>query len=109
MANTYSWGINALTSFVTFEGQDDVVCNVNWTRYAKNAQNRIMSRTGDQLITLNPDIIFTSYEDLTESQIINWVEGALGKEQIAEIDEELSRRLAEPIPPQIVTHPLPWE
>lgn len=102
MANT--WTITKLDCFTNSDGKKDVVLDISWRRNAGD-----LSDNGVERVTLDPASPFTPYASLTEPQVIDWLESALGPARIAEIDETLALQAAALINPPVVTLPLPWE
>ena len=59
-------------------------------------------------MSLDPAAPFTPYADLTEAQVIGWVQGAMGAEQVAAYEANVAQQIADQINPPVVTPPLPW-
>ena len=51
---------------------------------------------------------YTPYADLTQDQVIGWVQAAMGAEQVASIEAGLATNIADQINPPVVTPKLPW-
>jgi len=51
---------------------------------------------------------FTPYNQLTEAQVIGWVQTALGPEQIAIDEEQIADIVTEQVNNPVVAPPLPW-
>jgi len=47
-------------------------------------------------------------EDLTEEQVIGWVQAAMGAEQVAALEANVAKQIEDQINPPVVTPPLPW-
>jgi hypothetical protein len=107
MANTYNWMIASMQCYPEKDGMLDVVFIVNWQRQATDGTHSAYVY-GSQLLTLDPAKPFMPYEDLTFEQVCGWLESAMGKERVAELDAELDRRIEDQINPPIVSPPLPW-
>jgi hypothetical protein len=107
MSNTYTWAVNALTCYPTYESETDVVFTVRWTCTASsgNFLSNITSVTYVEWVSGSP---FTPYSQLTQDQVIGWVQSALGAEQIAEIYSKLDFQIEQQMNPPVVTPPLPW-
>ena len=73
MSTTYSFKINDVQVLET----QSVVKNVVWTLTASDSKNNASVSTATQ-IKFDPSNSFTPYEQLTESQVIQWVKDALG-------------------------------
>jgi hypothetical protein len=59
-------------------------------------------------VTIDPAVPFTPYADLTEAQVIGWVQDAMGEEVVAGYEANVAQQIADQINPPVVTPPLPW-
>jgi hypothetical protein len=107
MATTYTWVINALDCYPEADGEQDVVFTVHWTLNGIDG-DYTGSVYGTVGVNLNPDAPFTPYADLTEAQVMGWVEDALGEEQVAAYESNVAQQISDAINPPVVTPPLPW-
>jgi hypothetical protein len=106
MANTYTWDIAQLQSYPFYKGQYNVVVAIHWILIGTDNINTV-SQQGVIGLSLNPDIEFTPYQDLTKNKIISWVQESLGSDGVQEaingIDNDLAQLASQP-----VFNPLPW-
>lgn len=107
MANTYEWKINQLECYPQYEGHNDVVFTVHWRRQATDGTH-FADVYGSQSVTLDPDAPFTPYANLTEAQVIGWLEAAFGDEQLASQKAALDRQIEDQINPPVIRPKLPW-
>lgn len=107
MANQYSWIISQLEAYPQHEGKTDVVFTVHWRRQATDGTHHA-DVYGSQSVTLDPDAPFTPYANLTEAQVIGWLEDAMGAENVAAMDAALDTQIENQINPPVITPPLPW-
>ena len=107
MANTYSWVIEAMDCVPQEDGKTDVVMTVHWRQ---NATDGTYNATvyGTVGLTYTARSPFTPYANLTQQQVIGWVQDALGAERCAEITANLDAQIANQVNPPVVTPPLPW-
>lgn len=89
------------------DGETDVVFNVHWTLTGTDGTYN-GSVYGSVGVTLDEGATFTPYADLTEAQVIGWVQDALGAEQVAAYEANVAQQIADQIDPPVVTPPLPW-
>ena len=82
--------------------------SVFWRRQVSDGATHAVNVGGRQQIALSPSSPFTPYADLTEAQVIGWLEAALGEDQIAQIDASLGQLLENQVNPPIIELPLPW-
>lgn len=107
MAITYTWTITKLECYSKVDGQTDVVWNAYWT--LTGTDGTYTGSTSDYVsfvyVAGSP---FTPYADLTEAQVIGWVQTAMGEEQIAIHQAKVDKQIADQIDPPVVTPALPW-
>lgn len=107
MSNTYSWVISQLDAYPQQDGHTDVVFVVHWRRQATDGTYN-GDIYGSQGVTLDAEAPFTPYADLTEAQVIGWLEEAFGPETLAAQIAALDQQIANQINPPVVSPPLPW-
>lgn len=107
MSNTYSWVIDQLDCYPQHEGNQDVVFTIHWRRQATDGTHTA-DVYGSQSVTLDPDAPFTAYADLTEAQVIGWLETAMGEETLAAQVASLDKQIEDQINPPVIRPPLPW-
>jgi hypothetical protein len=101
------WSIKSMVVNPQIDGKENVVVQVNWLAELK--QNNCAAQTsGCQQMTLGES--FTSYENLTENQVIDWVKESLGNDQVANIEADLMQIISEKLNPVIIHQEksLPW-
>lgn len=103
----YSWIISQLECYPQHEGNQDVVFTIHWRRQATDG-----THTADiyssQSVILDPDAPFTPYANLTEAQVIGWLETALGAETLAAQEAALDQQIENQINPPVIRPKLPW-
>jgi hypothetical protein len=107
MPNTYTWLIEQLDCYPQRDGQPDVVFTVHWRINAADG-DYTATAYGTVGLTYDAKAGFTPYADLTQQQVVGWVQGALGSEQAAQIEAALAANIAAQINPPVVAPPLPW-
>ena len=107
MSNTYSWVISQLDCYPEADGNQDVVFTVHWRRQATDGTHNA-DIYGSQAVTLDAEAPFTPYADLTEAQVIGWLEDAFGAEQLASQVAALDAQIANQINPPVISPALPW-
>jgi hypothetical protein len=113
IANT--WAVVQMDAYPEADGEADVVFNVHWT--LTGSESAVVDGVdkvyaggvyGSQIVSLDPNAPFTPYADLTEDQVINWVQNAMGAEQVASYEASVAQQIADQANPPVVTPPLPW-
>jgi hypothetical protein len=89
------------------DGETDVVFTVHWTLTGTEA-GFSGNVYGSQGVAVDPAEPFTPYADLTEAQVIGWVQAAMGAEQVAAYEANVTEQINNQIVPPVVTPPLPW-
>jgi len=106
MAFTYTWGVNSMESYPEAQGLTDVVCTVNWVCNGTDGTNdgAIVGSIG---VTLNPDAPYTPYAELTQNQVVLWVQEALGPDMVKDIETAVGVQITNNYYRPVVL-PNPW-
>jgi hypothetical protein len=107
MSITTTWIVQQMNCYPTYESQTDVVFNVHWRASATDGTYNATSY-GTVGVTYEAGSPYTPYADLTQSQVVGWVQAALGAEQVATIESNLATNIDDQVNPPIVTPALPW-
>ena len=107
MSNTYTWIISQLECYPEHYNHTDVVFIVHWRRQATNGTH-FADTYGSQSVTLDPSAPFTAYADLTEAQVIGWLEDAFGAETLEAQKASLYKQIEDQINPPVLRPALPW-
>lgn len=107
MTISYNWTVSQLDCYPEYEGHEDVVFVCHWRMDGTDGVYTA-GVYGSVGLTLDPEAKFTPFEKLTEAQVIGWVKGALGKEQVAAYEESVANQIEALINPPVVNPPLPW-
>lgn len=97
------WKIVSLECYPEHEGQENVVTIAHWT--LTEGEAHVYGSVG---FTLDPEAEFIPYADLTEAQVVEWVKGALGEEQVAAHEAAIAAQLEAIANPPVVKPALPW-
>jgi len=107
MPITNTWSVVQMDCYPELDGDTDVVFTVHWTLNGTDGTYN-GSVYGSVGVTLDAGATFTPYDQLTETQVIGWVQDALGEEQVASYEANVAQQIADQINPPVVTPPLPW-
>ena len=107
MSIATTWVIEQMSCYPTYESQTDVVFNVAWRVNATDG-TYFATSYGTASVTYTVGSSFTPYADLTQAQVIGWVQDAMGPEQVASIEAGLAADIANQVSPPVVTPALPW-
>jgi hypothetical protein len=110
MSITYTWTINALVGYPTFEGETDVVTRASYTVLGDDGEGHTADYSNWQETPLDPAAPFIPYPDLTPEIVTGWVQAGLGADKIAAIEESLAIQIQRQVtpPPEPEVLPLPW-
>jgi len=107
MANTIEWFIEQMDCYPQHQGQTNVIFYVYWRVNATDGTYNATSY-GTVGVTYVAGTPYTPYSQLTQSQVVGWVQMALGPEKVASIEANLATNIANQANPPVVTPPLPW-
>lgn len=104
MATEYKWVISAMDTAPSEDGLTDVVKTVHWRYQAQDAEY-FADVYGTMGCATPSETDFTAYPDLTEDQVISWLEAGLDVEALkSNLDAQIESKKN----PPIVNLPLPW-
>jgi len=106
MPITNTWAVIQMDAYPEADGETDVVFNVHWTLTGTDG-----TYTGSVYGSVGvpaPTGAFTPYADLTQAQVVGWVQEALGAEQVAAYESNVATQIENQINPPVVAPPLPW-
>lgn len=102
------WKVNAI-EVKPSEGEfANVVYIIHWSRIGTqevDGKEYVESIIGTYTCPA-PGEQFTPYEDLTEAQVVSWLDAGLDSQWM---DESIDDMIAKKINPPVVLRPLPWE
>jgi hypothetical protein len=122
MAITYQWTIQAMDCVPQEDGHTDVVVTAHWIVVATSSEGKTTvdidgntinnpytsSVYGTQSFTYDASKTFVPYEDLTQEEVVGWVQAGMGVDAVTALQENLDQQIANQVNPPIVTPPLPW-
>lgn len=111
MAVSYTWGVVRLDCYPEYDNHTDVVFTVHWNLTGTEVDSGTTYTGyvyGSVGVTLDPDAPFVPYADLTEAQVVGWVQSALGEDQVTAYEANVAQQINDQIVPPVVTPPLPW-
>jgi len=110
MAIGYTWNVSTVDTYPTLDGNADVVYSVHWRLTAEDDANQdadgnnwTATSYGTQSVDTSDLSSFTSFADLTSSDVQAWVETAMGEEAITALKSGLDAQIEAKINPTSVT------
>ena len=107
MTTVYQWTIQALDCKPEEDGKTNVVVTAHWSVSATDGTNSA-GVYGTQTFTLTGESAFTPFEDLTQDQVVGWVQESMGIDAVTALQENLDSQIENKINPPIVTKSAPW-
>lgn len=107
MTITNTWSIQQLQCYPEAGGLTDVVFSIRWQLDATDG-TYVASVRSEVCVTLDPNAPYTPYAELTEAQVIGWVQAVLGPDQVAEYESGVAAQIDAQANPPVVSPPLPW-
>lgn len=107
MTITNTWSVVQMDCYPEADGETDVVFTVHWTLTGTDG-TYTGSVYGSQGVAVDAAAPFTPYADLTQDQVIGWVQDAMGAEQVTAYEDNVAQQIADQINPSVVTPDLPW-
>ncbi|NBW22596.1 MAG: hypothetical protein EBR82_83085 [Caulobacteraceae bacterium] len=106
MSTQFTWTIDQMYTLDTPE--PGFVVNVLWTLTGVDGQYTAAISGNNQFVT--QEGTFTPYDQLTQAQVIGWVQAALGVDGVANMEAcvqgQIDSLINPPVSPQ--NTPLPW-
>jgi hypothetical protein len=107
MTITNTWAVIQMDAYPELDGETDVVFTVHWTLNGTDGTYN-GSVYGTVGVTYEAGAPYTPYADLTQAQVIGWVQDALGEEQVASYEANVAQQIENAKNPPVVNPPLPW-
>ena len=105
MAITYTWDCKTVDTYPTKSDKTDVIFNVHWRLNGVDDTEDENAADSYGVVSLDTEDLstFTAFADITEADVIGWVEAALGEEQVTALKASIDAQIAEKITPTVVT------
>jgi hypothetical protein len=101
-----TWKIDSMLIKPQEAGYTDVVYQIFWTVTDSDGMYEA-GQAGKTEVGL-PASGFTPYDQLTEAQVLGWVQTSLGPEEVAAIEQNLNLQIVYMQAPPVIALPLPW-
>ena len=88
-----TWSIVQLDYALSLDGQTDVVKNSHWQCIDSDNQGNKARVHGSVAIPTDDLSNFTPYADITEAEALQWTKDALGSEEVASIEANVTSQL----------------
>lgn len=106
MNTAYTWDCSTVDVIPQIGDNTNVVYRVHW-RLTAHYDGYYESDIGVEELTTEEISSFIPFDELTQSQVINWVEESMGQEKVSAIKIKLEDILYDQINPEYVTMSIP--
>jgi len=108
MTVTNTWAIQTLDCKPDVNGLTDYVVTSHWTLTATDGTytGSVYGTASFEVDPAKPDYI--PFDELTEEEVIQWTQAALGTEQVAAYEFNVLKQIENQINPPIISPALPW-
>jgi len=109
MSITYTYKVTNMYCYSKYESQNNMVFNIWW--YCIGTDGDYSSHmNGNTLIPYDSNNEYVPYDQLTEAEVISWIEQYTDPSIITDIKEVIAQRIYEQMnPPNIDNPKLPWD
>ena len=107
---TYIWSITSLSTVSKVDNKLNVVVLAQWTLTGTDAIGVQASLNSSSQFTLTQGAGYTPYDELTENQVIEWVQAELGVDGVNATKTCIENQIASIINPVVIPaqQTLPW-
>jgi hypothetical protein len=107
-ATTYIFTPTSLSCYAQQNGQSDVVYNICWRYQASDGKYGYLTE-GATTTAYIPGQPFIPYDQLTQDEVVSWIEESLGPVTLAQMQAQADAAIAAQYASPVVNPPLPWE
>ena len=107
---TYIWSITSLSTVSKVDNKLNVVVLAQWTLTGTDAIGVQASLNSSSQFTLTQGAGYTPYDELTENQVIEWVQSELGVDGVNATKTCIENQITSIINPVVIPaqQTLPW-
>jgi hypothetical protein len=116
---TYNWNCKTVDCYPEQNNEADVVYNVHWVvtgvsdEVDSEGNPYSATKIGTQTLDTSQITNFIPFDQLTNDEVVAWTQGAMGEEQVANIETSIQNQIDKLITPTSVTlvigDPIPQE
>ena len=105
---TITWSIEQLSCYPQEFNETDVVFSAAWRVNGTDGTYNATVYGSQSVAPYTEGAPFIPYADLTQAEVIGWVQDMMGSEQVAAINANIEQQIENQVNPPVVTPPLPW-
>jgi hypothetical protein len=105
----YEWDCKTVDCYPEQNNEADVVYNVHWIvtgisdQLDPEGNPYSATNIGTQVLDTSSITNFIPFEDLTNDEVVAWTKGAMGSEQVTEIETNIEKQIQDLITPTSIT------
>ena len=103
---TYDWNCKTVDAYVEQGGNDDVVYNVHWRvtgTKEEGEEQYTYTAIGTQTLDTSDITDFIPFDQVTNEQVVTWTQAAMGEDEVAAIEANISSAIDLEINPVSIT------
>lgn len=105
----YAWTISSLDVAPSEDTLIDVIKVAHWRYRATDSADALTTEAYGAQGFVSPDSAsYTPFDSVTEAQVVEWIEDAIGEEGMDAMNASLAVAIENLRNPPIVTMPVPW-
>jgi len=89
------------------EGVDKIVHKVKWTYFGEDSNGNRSAINSESLLSVPTENII-EFDQLSESDVIDWVEREIGPDQISSYNQEIKSNIVKDFNNEYLSLSLPW-
>ena len=105
---TITWTIEQLSCYPQEFDQTDVVFSAAWRVNGTDGTYNATVYGSQSVAPYTEGAPFIPYADLTQPEVIGWVQNAMGESQVAAINASIEQQIENQVNPPTTNPPLPW-
>lgn len=102
------WSIEQLSCYPQEFDKTDVVFSAAWRVNGTDGTYNATVYGSQSVAPYTEGAPFIPYADLTQAEVIGWVQNAMGESQVAAINASIEQQIESQVNPTVVTPQLPW-
>lgn len=106
MTITYSWSVTAVKTRIE-DGYDGVVFQTYWKKTGVDSDGDSGEFAGATPLKFTPDENFTPFDQLTEEQVLAWIQPLVTGDYEIHVNEQIAKQIAAK-KVDVQEPPLPW-
>jgi hypothetical protein len=105
----YEWDCKTVDCYPEQNNEADVVYNVHWIvtgisdQLDPEGNPYSATNIGTQVLDTSSITNFIPFENLTNDEVVAWTKGAMGSEQVTEIETNIEKQIQDLITPTSIT------